>query len=484
LAKHSCLGIHYGANGAVAVLVKKQGSSFSAVSTFKVVPEATAAKTSPSELLETLAQQIHQKHSRISSVSLALGPRWYQTLFCHTHFTEPRQLKQTLRYDIEEDIASDSEDQALCYQKLPITGPGSDLMVYTLDRDKIQEVLPCFEQVNLDALRAEPDISAWGHYLSHEKDIPADEPIVFVAWAFSSLYILIWDQQRRSILTRSLVCASASQAHEVLLTELRRSLAPLPDAQQPRHLFYHAGSFTQDQIQQMETRLPMPCRPLPESDAVLAFAAGAAIGWLDKEDVPDFRSDKIPSKTYLSARNKALYGLGAAVVFLLLSLSFVLYAYSSSYQKSLNEADSQMNEAYTSVMGKPPGKSATISREIKREYNKLRNRSNRAQSDQVMTDSASHTFMLIMQALAGLGEKFDLKINMLRLSPKDARLQGTIPNLVEFGKLETAMERQPSLNISKSSFEETVTVENSTRREFSLTINKQAGAKSMVSKGE
>jgi hypothetical protein len=481
LAKHSCLGIHYCPNGAAAVLVKKQGDKFSTVSAFKIVTNGSASGTSPTELLEQLARQVHQKHSRIASVSLALGSRLYQTLFCHTHFTENRQLKQTLRFDIEEDIASDSENLTLCYYKLPLSGPGSDLLVYTLDRDKIQELLPCFEQVNLDALRAEPDVTAWQHYLSHQEDIAHAEPSVFVAWAFSSLYILVLDADRRAILTRSFVCASASQAHEVLLTELQRSLAPLPEAQQPKHLFYHSGSFTKDQIRQIETRLSIPCRSLSEVDAVSAFAAGAAIGWLAKQDAPDFRRDHLPSKTYLSARNKALYGLSAALVCLLLSLLFVLNAHTDKYKQRYEEADAQMNRAYTSVFGKKPAGSVDIPPAIRNKHRRLRSAS-RSQSNEALSDSASHTFLLMMQALARLGENFDLKIDILRLTPKDVRLAGSIPNLEEFEKLNNAISQQPALNVSNWDFDPTEQVEDKTRREFNMTVLKQAAKNTVARK--
>jgi len=481
LAKHSCLGIHYCPNGVAAVLVKKQGDKFSTVSTFKIVPDGSASDTSPTELLEQLARQVHQKHSRISSVSLTLGSRLYQTLFCHTHFTENRQLKQTLRFDIEEDVASDSENLTLCYHKLPVSGSGSDLLVYTLDRDKIRELLPCFEQVNLDALRAEPDVAAWQHYLSHQEDIPQAEPSVFVAWAFSNLYILALDTERRAILTRSFVCASASQAHEVLLTELQRSLAPLSEAQQPTHLFYHAGSFTRDQIQQIETRLSIPCRSLSEADAVSAFAAGAAIGWLEKKDAPDFRRDYLPSKTYLSAHNRALYGLSAAMACLLLSLLFVLHAHTGKHKERLQKADARITEAYTSVFGKEPTSSVYIPRAINGKYNRVR-RTSRSQSDETLSDSASHTFMLVMQALASLGENFDLKIDLLRINPKDVRLTGSIGNLKEFEKLKNAITQQPALNVSNWDFDPATSVEDKPRREFNMTILKQTAPKNITRK--
>ncbi len=482
MAKHSCLGIHYCPNGAAAVLVKKQGDTFATVSAFKIVPDASASDASPTALLEQLARQVHQKHSRISSVSLALGSRLYQTLFCHTHFTENRQLRQTLRFDIEEDIASDSENLTLCYHKLPVSGPGSDLLVYTLDRDKIRELLPCFEQVNLDALRAEPDVTAWQHYLSHQEDIPHAIPAVFVAWTFSSLYILAMDKEQRPILTRSFVCASAGQAHEILLRELQRSLAPLPEAQQPAHLYYHAGSFTRDQIQQIETRLSIPCRSLSEADAVSAFAAGAAIGWLAKQDAPDFRLDHLPSKTYRSARHKALYGLSAAMVFLLLSLLFVLNAHTDKYKHRFEKANAQMNEAYTSAFGKQPDGSVDIPRAMRNKHRLLRS-ANRSQSDEALSDSASHTFMLVMQALASLGEYFDLKIDLLRLNPKDVRLTGSIPNLKEFEKLENAIKQQPALNVSSWDYDPSTTVGKKSQREFNMTILKQAAENNIAGKG-
>jgi hypothetical protein len=227
----------------------------------------------------------------------------------------------------------------------------------------------------------------------------------------------------------------------------------------------------------------LPCGAWPEAVAVSAFAAGAAIGWLEKKDAPDFRIDNLPSKTYLSARNKALYGLSAAIVFLLLSLLLVINAHTGIYQNSLINAKEQMEKAYNSVSDKPATGSVDIVREMRNKSRRLRSRSH-GQSDQAQSDSAGHTFMLIMQALAGLGEQFDLKIDMLRLMPKDARLAGSIPDLKKFEKLQNAIKQQPPLDVGDWSFDPSTPTEQQPRREFEMTIFSQAAKKNAARKGK
>jgi hypothetical protein len=125
-----------------------------------------------------------------------------------------------------------------------------------------------------------------------------------------------------------------------------------------------------------------------------------------------------------------------------------------------------MREAYKNVTDKEPGASVNISRSLRNLKNALRSQ-NGNQDRRTIPDSASNTFMLVMQALASLGEDFDIDIASLRVSPQDAKLVGSIPSLLEDVELDQAIKKHPQLHIESWGFEPL----RGERRPFDMNIN-------------
>ncbi|MBN1844871.1 MAG: hypothetical protein JW810_04250 [Sedimentisphaerales bacterium] len=474
MAKNRSLGIHYDQAHLTAVVLEKHGSDFHWASTIKLAANGSAGAAAPEDLPRQLAEQVHQQYPRTLPVMLALAGRFYQTQMHHTEFTETRQIKQTLHFDVEEELAADAENLALCYCPCPpvgggsAAGSGSDLIVYSHDRDRLVDVLGHLERTGLEPLRAEPDLCAWLHYLGQDPGYPPGTPAAVIGWAFGSLYLVLLDEQRRPILTRSMICASPAHAVELLGPELRRSTAPLPAERAPRKLLYHAGGFGQDQIRRFAELSGLATVALAEADLATALAAGAAIGGFSHERAVDFRADGLPPGSMLASRRRALFGSSAAICLLMCCLLGLLKLYGRQYQRQQDQAQTAANRAYVEVFGEPPGASADmteIARKVRIEYRKLRIL-RRSHTQSSLPDSASRTFMLMMDALAGLGEDFDLKIDSLRCSPKDVRLAGSVVDLAKFEQMNSAIRRYPLLEAESWSFDQQI----EDRREFDMSI--------------
>jgi hypothetical protein len=462
--------MHYSTAGITAVLVQKERGHTTRSAVFRVSTSKDNHEEELSALMELLTDQLETGSHRKPPAALALGGTFYQSQYHHSEFTDTRQIRQTLRFDVEEDFAADAENLALCFQHLPVEGPGADLIVHTLDKGKIQSLLPGFDQAGLDALVAEPDIAAWGHYLKNHPDLPQDQPLIAVAWAAGVLYTLVLDQERRTVLARTYLCSTSAYAHEILAQELNRSLLQLPDDLQPRHLLYHSGSFTRDQINQLQRQTELNFLSLEEPDAATAFAAGAAISYFNGKSTADFRADGMPPRTLVAAQHKALYGLSVAACALLCALIMVFNAYAGHYQQDAENALQRMEKAYcdTHADQKPPS-GTDIARKLRTQFNQLRSESSNRNS-RMLPGSASHTLMLLLQALDTLPYDFDLQFKSVSISEDSATLRGSVADLEQRVELDKVIRAHPQLKGGNWDFT-LVQQGDTTRRNFSTSIS-------------
>lgn len=474
MAVKSCLGLHYGPAGLVAVLVEQQADACQRAATYRLSHAgAVGGATSPNDAVlaadhgpAELVPQLRQTHRRLPPVALSLAGALYHAQVHHSDFTDLRQIRQTIKFDVEEDSTFDAESLAVCFQTAAPAAEGTNLIVYSLQRTRCQEILDQFEQAGLDPLVAEPDIAAWVHYLTRLAQLPADEPVLAVAAPPGGLYLVLLAADRAVLLARSLLCPSPEHVSQTLATEIRRSLALWPENQQPQRIHYHPGGLVRGQVETLLAEVKLPWQPLPEPDLDVACALGVAVGWLNRTTAADFRADGMPVRTVLAARRRALYGLAAAAVLLLAALLFAVKTYANRCQSQYALANERLGQAYLDAAGKPPAPSVNMARMIGNLHRQWHNAAVR-QGVQAQTNSASHTFTLLFNTLASLGEEFDLRLDLVRLSPKDALLQGSIPNLETQFVLDAAIRRTPELRRESWAFDPPA----GDRRPFSMNLS-------------
>ena len=470
LAKDICLGIHYSSSGLTAALVRQDRQHPQKAAVFKVAASQETGDGEVSSLLEQLARQLDANNCRRAPVALALAGAMYHSQFHHSEFSDPRQIRQTLRFDVEEDFSADAENLTLCFQQVPSPGAGTDLVVYTLNKEKILSVLSCFEKAGLDALVAQPDITAWVHYLKAHPNLPQGQPLLAVAWSAGTLYTLVLDKNLQPLLTRTCLCTTSAYAHEILAGELRRTLLLLPNALVPQHLLYHGGGFTQEQITQLQRQTNLKFISLDEGDAAAAFAAGAAISFLRGSSTADFRADGMAPRTVVAAQRKALYGLSVAAGVLFCSLMVVFNAYAGHYQRVSDDSIERMEKAYRDTHAGQKSPSGTnISRQLKTQLRQM-NSESRIQTDRIQPGSASHALMLLLQALNTLPYDFDLQIKSLLVANDSVTMRGSVSDLERQIELDARIRAHPQLKVEN--WDSTLVQQgDTTRRNFNTSLS-------------
>ena len=437
--KKNCLGIHYTEDRITAVLVHNDDGAYKLGDALKLEPDSD--DQGGIALIEQLKQAINHGREKPAGVALSLGGRFYQSLSHHSQFSDTRLLNQTLRYDIEEEFAGDADSIALCYQIRTGKETGADLLVHTTDRQRLSNLLSEFEQADLDAFVAEPDIASWIHYLRNEGELSQREPVVAVAWSGQTLYILALDSQCRPVLTRSMPCASGAEAADLLNSEFMRSLAFLADADQPRILLYHPDQLEDKHINSLATKYKLQVSKLRMPDLSSACAAGVAIGRLGQEVQTDFRADGLLPASLLRARRKALYVAAGSLTLFLMMWITLMNLYSSNYQENKRLALDDMVAGYKIAYpgGKPPRNLLQVPRRTRL---RLRDVEEKYSGNTVKTlrDSASNTLVLVFEALNKLPEDFDMTIDYMSANAEAvSTFDGSVPGLKQLQDLRDAV---------------------------------------------
>ena len=470
MAQKRCLGIHYTETLITAVLVEQEGAGYrfgtarqlraadesadnTAIDSPQAADESANAGSNgggQTELIEQLKQQLSLENEKALPVALSLSGRLYQTQPYHSQFTDNRQFDQTLRYDIEEEFAADADLLTLCYQQKPAAEAGTDLLVHTVPRAQMEEILNRFEQADLDALIAEPDVVSWLHYLKKQEELSSETPVIVLGCAAEMLYILVLNEDHQPVLTRNEPCVSADMADELLRCELPRSLAQLSEDQQPKYLLYHPDGLNTDNIKELAGS-GLECRSMRETDMATACAAGVGIGWLNQptqlsqEDHSNFRADGLPPRTLVTMKRRGLYGLSAALSLLLLVWVLLMNLHSENYQSYESAAMNEIMDAYSEVYPgqKPPRNPFQIPNRIRRRLAEVGDKYSTL-TVKTLPDSASNTLMLVFGVLNKLGEEFDLRIENLSVHANASTFVGSVANMKDLELLRKAIEAKGS----------------------------------------
>ncbi len=420
------IGIHIARSQATIVGIEKDGSTFRPLPAETFPLEPTADMATQNDFYQQLRKTLAAKGWTDSPVTLSLSGHWYRSMQHISPFTDPVQIERTLKYDVEEDLAQDADETALCYQQCRINDDGTHLIVHTGGRMQLEELFQQFEAVEMDALVAEPDIASWWHYLRLSNELPAGQACIAVGQSQDNLSILAFDNDGRPVLARSLP-AAGDQAIDMLEYELNRSLATLPESLQPQILVYHELNLDSVGLLKLADKFELKGHQLSQPDMMSVCAAGVAWNWLAGKAAVDFRADGLMPKTIRKARNAAFLGVSAATTLVLLAAIAVCFLHAQKWQTIAWDTNVTIENAYKTVF--PNKRIPPFETRIKKELEDVRKNLEekiRIKEQKVLPDSASSTFMQTFNALNQLSLDFDIILTDMRFDAEVASLNGSV----------------------------------------------------------
>jgi len=465
LKKNCCLGVYYNGRSLTALLLEKKDAAMEQVRRFDL--RGDDSQTDP---LAALAREIAAVHPEGPlPVVLALGADYYQSQEYHSDLQDAKQLDQTLKYDVEETFAREGESLAVSYQFRVRSASGSDLLVYAGDRARLGELFDRWEKAGLDALQARPDVICWLAYLRLQIAAPGKLNAA-AALCEGVFYLMLFDERFTPLSVRSFFCPAPALGTDIMERELLRTLAVLGGPNSLDCLYYHAEGLNRTAVEALAARLGAGARALTTIRAGDAFAQGAALGWFANSAEGDIRRDGMAPRSMEISRRNALWGLSAAVTLFMLIWGITMQVGAARWETLAQRREDNMKTAYKMIFKKETRNVTQVKVEIANKKKEIdRTKAGRALAS--LSNSATNTMKLLFESLDKLPDDFDLQIESIRLSEKEAVLSGSVLNLEDRDELEAVLESNPLLEVASWDFtQNTSKSDKAVRRSFNMSV--------------
>ncbi len=456
-----CLGIFYSQDELSAILIEKNGTSYSILHSQSVQLEAHSDQDKPEsdaddhrlqdialdKGLASIAASVIDDKGRLPDTALALASDQYHIMDYHSAFENTKQIDETLRFDIEEEFLENTEETCICFDKKPTSEQGSDIAIYATNREQLSKLTNSFDLAGLDCLIVKPDIVAWSNYLAKQEVVGSGDNYLVLGRCANILYFIIMDANHQVVSSRSLMCPVRIPA-EQYRSECQRFIVTLPEKFRPQKIYYHSHDIDVDELKKAVSALGMTIEPLQEEDMKNAIAMGVAISWIESESLDDFRADGLPPRSLMAKKQKAFIGLSASVSLLFLMVILLTGWYGARHEGNIDWVTKRYREIFKEL--RPNDRVPRSEKNIKSVIASMRNslsKKSSMNSGNGLAKSASPTFQKILGVLVELPEK-DLLIEKLQVSDNTAILSGSVADIGGKVELDKIIEKY-DLNIDK-----------------------------------
>ncbi len=333
------LGIYISRDTATAVCLGPHGKSGKVLGCFSVSIE-DQEDANMQTLASLLAQGCAERKLKFSEVAVALDCAMFMQHSIHSDFTDPKRIAATVKFDTEEALATDIADVALAFEIASTGEAGSDLTVFTAQRNVLSEVLDALQQYNLDPVTMEPDVGCLSRFICREAGSAESQEgeTLFAVLSGRSGYLVApstttADGARTASAVRTFLVGATQDrgkllAREVLVTTalVERAepvnslkvfdLAGDVDCRQlSEKLGIEAGAIDLAEIAGIEPETMGDCA----SPADFAIAHGAALSHWQKGHSVNFRDDFSPFQGKKLRLQRALKFAAVSVTVLLIA---------------------------------------------------------------------------------------------------------------------------------------------------------------------
>jgi len=433
--KQGYLGVYLSQQTATAVLLSAQGPNINLQDSFSVSSEAV--EEPGLSLASVVARKIAARGRSFRTVAVAVDCALYTQHGLRSEFTNPKQIAQTIRFDAEEALATDAMDMAIAFNVTATDQNGSDVAVFTANRQLLTDILNDLQTDALDPMSIEPDVVCLMRFFRHYMEPAVDVSPILVIFSDHSCYIIINPAHPQNIpIVRSFLVDSAQDKTLVLARQIPLTIASLKLAAHPTSLiiagrvdnidYDQIAQRTHLEIQTMELPLPktqdQPPSAVKTTDAPFAIAYGSALSQFPRTGRTDFRQDFAPYIGQKLVLRKTLRFVSICVTIIILAAAahFQLQAFKTNNYAS--RLDTEMSDDYSSVMmGKKPPAQESIPSRLRREYNTILKREKGLIGDD---ESIPAKLTRIFEALKDSPAKIDLRIDNISITQKSIRITG------------------------------------------------------------
>jgi hypothetical protein len=369
------VGLFLSRNKAVAVWVSA-GSEPAVLHTMNITPAE--------DELSTIAVQAARAAARagfdFAEVFIAIDCGYYTQYKLRSEFNDYNQVESTIKFDAEEAAATDAMNLAVAFD---ITGKdqiGSEVTVYTADRQSLTDILLDVQEGTLDPSLIEPDGVCLARALSHDPRLAGHSDTVFVVLSSSNCY-MIRPQADFAPMVRTFLIGAGQNVTNILSRELMLA-AGSTDPEKPIKSVVMMGCVDAidtgllAQRSGLEVVIEQPDKEIARTAAIeegiacheLMIAYGAALAAKTRGHKTDFRRDFMPYQGRRKILEGSLRLIGISVAILLLTVAVFFQLKTFRMNREIAKLQGKLlSEHKVVTYGKSPPRGMSVVSSLSRE---------------------------------------------------------------------------------------------------------------------
>ena len=424
------LGLFLSKDKAVAVWVSS-GSDSSVVHKLDIA----SGENEPAVIALQAARAVIQQGEEFGEVFVAVDCAHYTQYKLHSEFDDYHQVESTIKFDAEEAAATDAMNLAVAFDITGKAPVGSEVTVYTADRQLLTDMLLDMQEGALDPGFMEPDVVCLARALSHCAGMSDRTDAMFVILSQSSCY-MIRSQADFVPAGRTFLIGKGQDVTGVLSREIMLA-GGATDPAQPMTSIVLMGELDlvdADLLAQrtgLEVQTAAPENALAEvlddggdiAPHELMIAYGAALAGRTRGHKTDFRRDFMPYQGRRKVVQSSLRLIGISLTILLVSVAvfFQLKTFRMrGYSRALNKK--ALTEYKAATFGKIPPRGMSVSSGLRRELGRAKQMEEGIGPGGDKSVPAKLTFFF--EALDKTPKNVDVNVQQITITERSMKVKG------------------------------------------------------------
>lgn len=469
------LGIAISRHQAVLVCLDARNPAAEAIDCFTVSPEQGTGQA-PS-LAAAIGQAIRSKGLIYDEAAVAVSSDYYAQYPVHSAFSEPRQIEGTIRFDAEEATAADAATLAITFEILRTEANGSEVMVYSADRQALTDILLDLHSQGIDPMILEPDVVSLARALDKKSEFAHDSQTLYVILGPGSCCFLRNANKGHGVYSRRVLFGSGTDQTAELARQLHLTLAGWP-SEEPVRTIVLAGETKSIHLQALGEKVSQPVKTadlsLPGSSqnepALAAAAWGAALSHVVRGRRADFRRDFMPYQGRRRILQKSLRIISVSLTLILLAVGIYFQFKTFRMNGYTARLENKIADEYKACMfGQKPPTNQPI---LTRLRNVLRQAKQRQEGFGPGDDnSVVARLTFVLEAVNKAPASVDVQVQQIAVTERTLRVKGNTNGRKSTLQLFDEMKKHPKLQV-----EGNVVIPSPPRDAFEVTLQvKQEG---------
>ena len=443
------LGIYISRKTATVVCLGPQKKNSSGVKCFSVSVEEQQEQQDMQTLAGLIAQGCAERNFKFSEIAVALDCSMFMQHSVHSEFKDPKQIAATVRFDTEEALATDITNVAVAFEIASSDETGSQLTVFTAERQILSDVLDALQQYHFDPVKIEPDVNCLSRFISRRINADKSEQAgtLYGMLSHRNGYLIVPpaaadDESRTASIVRTFLVGTKQdrtkllQREVLVTTALVEGAGPLGSFK----VFDSVGAVNAPQLSdklgiesdEIDLRSIIETELRPEGDCddpiEFAIAYGAVLALSEKGRSVDFREDFSPFLGKKLRQQKTLKTAAISVTILLVAVGLYFHTQLFSVNKDRDMLRSKFARDYAEVTLEPLPADSKIKdavRELGRLQRRIENEKKGLYTDE---KSISSNLTLVLTAFNECAEQTNLNIDTITITAKDIMITGDTSN--------------------------------------------------------